>query len=69
LPGGTIASHGPTPPDRRPDLRPRRNLGQRPECIGAPRILEQFIATARALPGVEFGRLDSYVERWQAGPG
>jgi hypothetical protein len=45
------------------------NLGQRPECIGAPRILEQFIATARALPGVEFGRLDSYVERWQAGPG
>jgi hypothetical protein len=31
--------------------------------------VQQFIAAARALPGVEFGRLDSYVERWQAGPG
>ena len=26
--------------------------------------VQQFIAAARALRGVEFRRLDSYVERW-----
>jgi len=43
-----------------------------PECIGRGHrmaMLEQFIAAARALPGVEFGRLDAYVERWQARAG
>jgi peptidoglycan/xylan/chitin deacetylase (PgdA/CDA1 family) len=40
-----------------------------PECIGRGhrlRMLEQFIATARELEGVEFDRVDRYVERWRA---
>ena len=40
-----------------------------PECIGRGhrlRMLERFIETAAALDGVTFGRLDRYVERWQA---
>jgi peptidoglycan/xylan/chitin deacetylase (PgdA/CDA1 family) len=40
-----------------------------PECIGRGhrlRMLERFIETATALDGVEFDRLDRYVERWQA---
>lgn len=40
-----------------------------PECIGRGHrmaMLEQFIATARALDGVVFGRLDAYVEAWLA---
>ena len=40
-----------------------------PECIGRGHrmaMLEAFIAAAKALPGVEFGRLDAYVERWVA---
>ena len=38
-----------------------------PECIGRGHrmaMLEQFIAAARALPGVVFGRLDAYVADW-----
>jgi peptidoglycan/xylan/chitin deacetylase (PgdA/CDA1 family) len=41
-----------------------------PECIGRGHrmaMLEQFIAECRALPGVAFGRLDAYVDRWLAG--
>ena len=40
-----------------------------PECIGRGHrmaMLERFIATAKALPGVAFERLDGYVERWLA---
>lgn len=40
-----------------------------PECIGRGHrmaMLEQFIADARALPGVAFERLDAYVARWGA---
>ncbi|MCI0583527.1 MAG: polysaccharide deacetylase [Chloroflexi bacterium] len=43
-----------------------------PECIGRGHrmaMLEKFIAECRALPGVEFGRLDAYVERWGASAG
>jgi hypothetical protein len=32
-------------------------------------MLEQFIATARGLDGVVFGRLDAYVEGWLAAAG
>ena len=38
-----------------------------PECIGRGHrmaMLEEFIATARRLDGVVFGRLDAYVEAW-----
>jgi peptidoglycan/xylan/chitin deacetylase (PgdA/CDA1 family) len=38
-----------------------------PECIGRGHrmaMLEQFIAAARAMPGVVFERLDAYVARW-----
>lgn len=41
-----------------------------PECIGRGHrmaMLEQFIETAKSLPGVVFGRLDAYVEAWAAG--
>jgi peptidoglycan/xylan/chitin deacetylase (PgdA/CDA1 family) len=40
-----------------------------PECIGRGHrmlMLEQFIAAAKALEGVVFERLDTYVERWLA---
>ena len=40
-----------------------------PECIGRGHrmaMLEEFIAACRALPGVEFSRLDTYVDRWLA---
>jgi peptidoglycan/xylan/chitin deacetylase (PgdA/CDA1 family) len=40
-----------------------------PECIGRGHrmlMLEEFIAAARALDGVVFERVDTYVERWQA---
>ena len=40
-----------------------------PECIGRGHrmaMLEQFIAEAKALDGVVFARLDSYLERWAA---
>lgn len=43
-----------------------------PECIGRGHrmaMLEQFIAEAKALPGVVFERLDSYVARWVAAAG
>ncbi len=43
-----------------------------PECIGRGHrmaMLEQFIAAARALPGVAFERLDAYVDRWRAAQG
>jgi peptidoglycan/xylan/chitin deacetylase (PgdA/CDA1 family) len=43
-----------------------------PECIGRGHrmaMLEQFIAAAKALPGVVFERLDTYVARWRAGVG
>ncbi|TAK00934.1 MAG: polysaccharide deacetylase [Chloroflexota bacterium] len=39
-----------------------------PECVGRGHrmaMLEQFIAAARAMPGIAFERLDTYVERWQ----
>ena len=42
-----------------------------PECIGRGHrmaMLEQFIAAAKALPGVVFERLDTHVARW-GGPG
>jgi peptidoglycan/xylan/chitin deacetylase (PgdA/CDA1 family) len=38
-----------------------------PECIGRGHrmaMLEQLIATVRELGGVEFSRLDAYLERW-----
>ncbi len=40
-----------------------------PECIGRGHrmaMLEEFIAACRGLPGVEFSRLDRYVDRWLA---
>ncbi|HYL41258.1 MAG TPA: polysaccharide deacetylase [Candidatus Binatus sp.] len=40
-----------------------------PECIGRGHrmaMLERFIAEAKDLDGVVFGRLDQYVERWLA---
>ncbi len=40
-----------------------------PECIGRGSrmaMLERFIETARSLVGVEFDRLDRYVEAWSA---
>ena len=40
-----------------------------PECIGRGHrmaMLETFIEQARALPGVEFERLDTVVARWSA---
>jgi peptidoglycan/xylan/chitin deacetylase (PgdA/CDA1 family) len=40
-----------------------------PECIGRGhrvRMLEAFIAEAKSLDGVEFDRLDRYLERWGA---
>ena len=40
-----------------------------PECIGRGHrmaMLERFIAAAKALPGVEFARLDHYVDGWAA---
>jgi peptidoglycan/xylan/chitin deacetylase (PgdA/CDA1 family) len=40
-----------------------------PECIGRGHrmaMLERFIAEAKGLDGVEFGRLDAFVSRWQA---
>jgi peptidoglycan/xylan/chitin deacetylase (PgdA/CDA1 family) len=40
-----------------------------PECIGRGHrmaMIERFIAEAKALPGVVFERLDTYVERWGA---
>lgn len=40
-----------------------------PECIGRGhrmRMLEQFIASCRALDGVVFDRLDRYLDRWAA---
>ena len=41
-----------------------------PECIGRGHrmaMLEQFVAEAKAMPGVVFGRLDDYVTAWTAG--
>jgi peptidoglycan/xylan/chitin deacetylase (PgdA/CDA1 family) len=41
-----------------------------PECIGRGHrmaMLEEFIAAARQLDGVVFGRLDGYVEAWLSG--
>jgi peptidoglycan/xylan/chitin deacetylase (PgdA/CDA1 family) len=43
-----------------------------PECIGRGHrmaMLDQFIAEARALPGVVFERLETYVARWIAAAG
>ncbi|MES2211238.1 MAG: polysaccharide deacetylase [Chloroflexota bacterium] len=43
-----------------------------PECIGRGHrmaMLEQFVETARSMPGVAFERLDAYVARWQAAAG
>ncbi|MBI3746615.1 MAG: polysaccharide deacetylase [Chloroflexi bacterium] len=43
-----------------------------PECIGRGHrmaMLERFIAACRALPGVVFERLDTYVDRWMAAGG
>lgn len=43
-----------------------------PECIGRGHrmaMLEQFIAVAKALPGVAFERLDTFVARWAAETG
>lgn len=40
-----------------------------PECIGRGHrmaMVEQFIAEAKALDGVVFERLDTYLERWRA---
>jgi peptidoglycan/xylan/chitin deacetylase (PgdA/CDA1 family) len=40
-----------------------------PECIGRGHrmaMLEQFVAEARTLDGAVFGRLDQYLETWQA---
>jgi hypothetical protein len=39
-----------------------------PECIGRGHrmaMLEQFIAEAKALDGVEFARLDTFVAAWR----
>lgn len=42
-------------------------LTMHPECIGRGHrmaMLERFIAEARSLDGVVFGRLDTYLDRW-----
>lgn len=46
-------------------------LTMHPECIGRGHrmaMLERFIAEARDLDGVEFSRLDSYLDRWASAP-
>ncbi len=44
-------------------------LTMHPECMGRGhrvRLLERFIAACRELEGVEFDRLDRYLDRWEA---
>ena len=57
------------------DLRQSQSLVMTPQLQQAIKLLalsnleiEAFIAEARALPGVVFGRLDAYVAGWQAAP-